>query len=117
MIAFEIWVNGEKLCTAGVDTDFGMLTTVLSWARRDIRQLPADMRAEVAGEELKMAVSGQKGLGGNKFENLQWQGRNLNVGDEIRVIVVDTDKVDPPITAKKINPKFVPKKKSNIILH
>ena len=117
MIAFEIWVNGEKFCTAGVDSDYGILTTLLSWAKRDIGRLPSDIQSEVAEEELKIAISGQKGLGDNDFENLQWAGRHLKPGDEIRVKVVDVDQVDPPETTKKINPKYVRKKQSKIILH
>ena len=117
MIAFEIWVNGEKVCIAGVDSDFGMLTTILSWAKRDISRFPLEVRSEVAEEELKIAISGQKGLGDNDFENLQWSGRSLKPGDEIRVLVVDVDEVDPPETAKKINPKYVRKKQPKIILH
>jgi hypothetical protein len=117
MIAFEIFVNEEKVCTAGVDSDYGMLTSILSWAKRDLSRLPAEIRSEVSGEELKMVVSGQKSLGGNDFENLQWKGRNLKLGDEIRIAIVDVDRVDAPASTKKISPKYVEKKRSDIILH
>jgi len=117
MIAFEIFVNEEKVCTAGVDSDYGMLTSILSWAKRDLSRLPAEIRSEVAGEELKMVISGQKSLGDNDFENLQWKGRDLKPGDEIRIAVVDVDAVDAPESTQKIRPKYVKKKRSDIILH
>ena len=117
MIAFDIFVNGEKVCTAGVDSDYGMLTSILSWAKRDLSRLPAEIRSEVSGEELKMVISGQKSLGDNDFENLQWKGRDLKPGDEIRIAVVDVDGVDAPESTQKISPKYVKKKRSDIILH
>jgi hypothetical protein len=117
MIAFEIWVNGEKICTAGVNSDLGMLTSILSWTKRDVSRLPAEVRSEVSGEELKLVINGQKNLGGSQFENLQWKGRALKPGDEIRIAIIETDQADPPHAAKKIKPKFVRPKRSDIILH
>lgn len=117
MIAFDIFVNDEKVCTAGVDSDFGMLTSILSWAKRDLGRLPAEVRSEVSGEELKMVISGQKSLGGNDFENLQWKDHTLQPGDEIRIAIVNVDHVDAPASTKKISPKYVKKKPSDIILH
>lgn len=117
MIAFEIFVNDEKVCTAGVESDYGMLTSILSWTKRDVGRFPAEVRSEVSSEELKMVVSGQKSLGGNDFENLQWKGRHLQPGDEVRIAIVDVDHVDAPESTKKINPQYVKKKPSDIILH
>jgi hypothetical protein len=117
MIAFEIWINDAKICTAGVDSDLGMLTSILSWTKRDVSQLPAAVRSEVSGEELKLAVHGQKNLGGNAFENIQWPAHGLKLGDEIRIVIVDADDIDAPETVKKINPKYVRPKRSDIILH
>ena len=117
MIAFEIFVNGEKVCTAGVESDFGMLTTVLSWTKRDLDRLPNDVRSEVPAEDLKMIISGQKSLGGNGFENLQWQGSELKPGDDIRIRIIHADKVDAPESSRKIHPKYVQKKRSDKLLH
>ena len=117
MIAFDIFVNEEKVCTAGVDSDYGMLTSILSWAKRDLSQFPAEVRSNVSGEELKLVVSGQKSLGDNDLENLQWKGCDLKPGDEIRIAVVEVDRVDAPVSTKKIRPKYVKKKPSDIILH
>lgn len=117
MIAFEIVVNDKKVCTAGVDSDYGMLTAILSWARRDLSRLPAEVRTEVPGEALKMVVSGQRNLGGRDLENLQWTGCDLKPGDEIRIAIVDVDRVDAPASIQKVSPKYVKKKPSDIMLH
>ena len=101
MIAFEIVVNGERVCTAGVDSDFGMLATVLSWTKRDLDRLPGEIRSEVPAEDLKMIISGQKSLGEKDFENLQWQGRQLKPGDEVRIRIIQADQVDAPETSQK----------------
>ena len=117
MIALDIFINGERACTAGVDSDFGMLTAIVSWVKRDLNRMPAEIQAEIAAEEFKIAVSGQKSAGAEDFENLQWQGRSLRPGDEIRIAIVDTDRVDPPETVKKVHPKYVKKNRSGRTLH
>lgn len=117
MIAFDIFVNEKKVCTAGVDSAYGMLTSILSWAKRDLSRFPAEVRSNVSGEELKLVVSGQKSLDDNDLENLQWKGCDLKPGDEIRIAVVDVDRVDAPVSSKKISPKYVTKKPSDVILH
>lgn len=45
MVCFEIWVNGERLCTAGVG-DFGGLTTFLSWARSHPEEFSAEQKTK-----------------------------------------------------------------------
>jgi hypothetical protein len=117
MIAFEIFVNGEKVCTAGVGSDFGMLTTILSWTKRDLDRLPDEVRSELPPEDLKMIVSGQKILSEDDVENLQWKGRVLKPGDDIRIRIVDTDHIDAPASSKKIHPKYIQKKRSDRLLH
>lgn len=117
MIAFEIFINGQKVSTAGVASEFGMLTALLSWTKRDLRQLPAEIRSAVAEEELKLVLSGQRTVEDNELENLQWKGHPLKPGDDIRIKIVDANCVDEPESAKKIHPEFVEKKDANIILH
>ena len=117
MIAFDIVVNDKKVCTAGVDSDYGMLTAILSWARRDLSRLPVEVRAEVPAEALQMVVSGQRNLDGSDLENLQWKGCDLKPGDEIRIAIVDVDRVDAPASTEKVSPNCVKKKRSDMMLH
>ena len=111
MIAFEILINGVKICTAGVDTDYGVLTSILSWAKRDLSQFSDKVRKKVPEEELKLTVSGHKTYGKNDHENLQWIGRYLNIGDEITINIIDTLEVDEPKTKKRQEPEFAEKQK------
>ena len=131
MIAFDIFLNGEKVCRAGVGSDYGLLTAIFSWTKRDLGRLPAagqqhierelrlpaEVRSELPAEDLKMVINGQRTRGENGVENLQWQGRDLRPGDDIHIRIVDVDHADAPETVKKIRPKFVQKKPSDILLH
>lgn len=76
MIAFEVWVNGEKKCTAGVG-DEGVLTVIVNG--------PDHPHLSVGG------LSGE--------EHLRWlkRGFMLKVGDEVTVRVVETEAVDEPV--------------------
>ena len=111
MIAFEIYINGVKICTAGVDSDYGVLTSILSWAKRDLSQFSDKVRKKVSEEELKLTVGGHKTYGKNDHEGLQWIGRYLNIGDEITINIIDTLEVDEPKTKKRQDPEFVEKQK------
>lgn len=117
MIAFEIFLNGEKFCTAGVDADYGMLTAMLAWVKRDIGQLPVEMRSDVSAEDLRMTISGQKSVAAQDVENLQWPNVALKPGDDIRIRVVDAGPIDPPEKTKKIHPKYVKKQSDDPLLH
>jgi hypothetical protein len=56
MIAFEVFLNGNKVCRAGVG-DLGVLTTVLSWVRREGRNTETRELGKIE-EELTLNVSG-----------------------------------------------------------
>lgn len=104
MIAFEIHVNGQKLCTAGVDQAFGVLNAMLTWTRRDLRQLPETTRQGLAAEELRLTVAGHVSHGRYAHQNLQWAGREIRPGDEVTIRVVETTAADPPQSTKLSHP-------------
>jgi hypothetical protein len=91
MIAFEIFLNGNKLCRAGVG-DLGVLTTVLSWVRRERRNTETREPGNIE-EELTLNVSG---LISSKNEHVRWSESKVRVGDEVRVRVVSVESVDLP---------------------
>jgi len=81
MRAFEIYVNGEKLCTAGIGDD-GVLSAIAS-------SVTGRSRAD-----LHLHVGGLISLG---KEHVSWiEQRHLAVGDEILVKVVEANSVDEP---------------------
>ncbi len=92
MICFQVEINGKKICTAGVG-DFGVLTTVVSFVRNRKQNRPAP---DGAGQ-VKLDVSGTASLSDGVEENVNWAGSTLNVGDEIRITLVDAIQADEPV--------------------
>lgn len=90
MIAFHVHLNGKKVCVAGVP-DTGVLSAHVTWVRRT-----------GAKEELTMDVGG---LITPTDEYVRWaDGRALKVGDEVRVKIIETEKVDRPAIRKRSDP-------------
>jgi len=79
MRAFEIYVNGERLCLAGV-SDASVLTAIMDYVGRDKERLHLHVGGLLIPQE----------------EHVRWQDRDLAVGDEIRIRIVESDKVDAP---------------------
>jgi hypothetical protein len=80
MTAFEIYLNGKKLCVAGTGDD-GVLSAIVDCVSRSREY------------RLELAVGG---LVSAKQNHLRWENRVLQVGDEVIVRIVETAKVDPP---------------------
>jgi len=81
MRAFEICLNGEKLCIAGIGED-GVLSAIISWVTGK------------SGADLHLYLGGLINPG---KEHVSWiEHRNLSVGDVIQVKVVEGNSVDEP---------------------
>ena len=89
MRAFEVFINHKRLCVAGIEDD-GVLTAIVTFAtKKGVR------------DDLELHVGG---LISPIRENVTWSNKPLNVGDEIRVKIVDTDITDSPRTRERENP-------------
>jgi len=88
MRAFEIYVNGKRACLAGVN-DASVLTAIMDYAGRDKERLHLHVGGLLIPQE----------------EHVRWQDRDLAVGDEIRIRIVDSDKVDAPTKRYARDPK------------
>ena len=86
MLAFEIYINGKKRCTAGI-SGACVLTACLSWVLRE----PKSRRGK--REELKLGVGG---LVSHSDEDLEWLSRDLQPGDEVTIRIIEAAKVDKP---------------------
>src|SRR5579863_7134246 len=83
MRAFEVYVNGKKLCLAGIGDD-GVLSVIANWIAGG-RYKAADLFLEVGG------------LVSPSQEHVAWiKQRPLRVGDEVRVKIIDATSVDVP---------------------
>jgi len=82
MIAFRVDVNGKRTCVAGVG-EHGVLTAIVGYVSNDRRRRTVDV-----------AVSG---LFSPSAEHAIWKRRDLRVGDEVRVTIIETNSVDRPV--------------------
>jgi hypothetical protein len=96
MIAFEIYLNGKKICTAGVG-DLGVLSTSLAWRGPQPHQkggkvVPAYLRLDVGGIEDSSA------------EHLRWLERKIKRGDLVAIKVVEVALADKPRERQRRDP-------------
>ena len=88
MIAFEIYINGKKKCTAGIAGPTA-LTAALTWISRE----PAERGRGRPSKELNLGVGG---MGKRKGEFFEWLQRDLQPGDEVTIRIIEAVKVDKP---------------------
>ncbi|MBZ5680986.1 MAG: hypothetical protein LAO24_12855 [Acidobacteriia bacterium] len=89
MRAFEVYLNGKKLCLAGIGND-GVLTTIVNWVARKGR---GDLFLEVGG------------LVSSADEHVAWINQKpLRVGDQLRIKLVETSSVDEPTKRHRTDP-------------
>jgi len=90
MIIFDVLLNGQPRCRAGVERG-GVLTAVLSWLS------PEDSRGHPRREELWVRVGGIN----HPDEQVEWLQDALQVGDEVTIKIVQADKADEPRKRKR----------------
>jgi hypothetical protein len=90
MRAFETFLNGRRLCVAGIDGD-SVLTVIIDCARRDGRDA-----------ELELNVGG---LDSAAREHVTWATTQLQVGDEVQVKVLESVSADEPSIRKRPDPE------------
>ena len=83
MRAFDVSLNGEKLCLAGI-AENGALSVIISM----VNHIPADL-----------SVTASIGLKGESAV-LKWVDQEIKVGDQITVKLVTTDDADQPTIEK-----------------
>ena len=96
MITFEIYLNGKKICTAGVG-DFGVLSTSLAWRGAQ----PHQKGGKSAPSYLRLDVGG---IADSSGEHLRWLGRKVKRGDLIAIKVVEAASADKPRERQRPNP-------------
>ena len=96
MRAFVLYLNGKKLCTAGVG-DQGVLTAIVDWVRRKGPRT-LSRRSDNVEEELGVSL---EGLITRTGEHVRWRRQRLDVGDEVRIKIVETESVDKPAHREK----------------
>lgn len=95
MKCFEITINGEKVCTAGVGDD-GVLNSIVSFVRRNNQDETAGSQTNEVYESLDIRVGGIANRDAGEMHNLEWLQRDLNVGDEIVIKIIEASSCDDP---------------------
>ena len=94
MIAFEVSLNGKRVCTAGAD-DFGVLSAIIAaTGRLGKKTVPA--RAGQKGSEIYYSIGGLTSRKDpEKDVHVHWKScAPLRLGDVVQVKVIETEKVD-----------------------
>jgi hypothetical protein len=81
MIAFEVFINGHRICLAGVGND-GVLNAIVNWLGRPNSK-----------EKIRLHVAGSDWI---TDESLRWIVPSIGVGAEILVKVVEANSADLP---------------------
>ncbi len=100
MKAFEIYINGEKRCTAGIG-DLGHLIAHVIWVKRTER---VNGKTKLKSEELGIRVSGGFTVSDGGREDLEWVREALVVGDEISIKIIESDQISSPGARRRTEP-------------
>jgi hypothetical protein len=105
MLAFEVTLNGRRVCVAGAE-DLSVLNTIISAAGRLGAKTVLARRGEV-GYELFYSVGGLTSRPDPKKDvHLRWKSISpLKVGDVVSVKVVQVSKADRPRMRSRATPK------------
>lgn len=98
MLCFEVYCNGEKLCTAGIG-EFGVLSAILTWVSHEpakLKKWAEEGIPETEASRLQFTVGGLGRCVGEAGEQFKWVESGLRIGDDIRIRVVDVPSADPP---------------------
>ena len=96
MIAFEVHLNGKKICTAGVG-ELGVLSTILCWRGTQ----PYKKGGPTVAEYLRLDVGGIPDRSG---EHVRWVGRKVRHGDVISIKITEVASVDKPRERERFDP-------------
>jgi len=99
MRVFDVFVNDEKLCRAGVGDD-GVLDTIVTWVKLTGEAAEEARRSNVPVEETTLHVGGL-----SNHTHQRWVQRMLTVGDHVTIAVASARHADAPSHIRKQNRK------------
>ena len=102
VIALEVWIDGVKACVAGVG-DKGVLIASVTWVGGP-RGDDLDLRVGGLTRDPDSPPYNYVTCKGGAQKHVDWVLRQLSVGAEIRIHVVDVPTVDLPLTQKRASP-------------
>jgi hypothetical protein len=106
MIAFEISIDGQRKCTAGV-SGLGVASVIASSVRRASRDPSSgEPILDSFEEELTLEVGGRSHDADGASVDLTWLRQALRPGQRITLAVVETEEADPPGTRVREDPAW-----------
>src|ERR687898_526435 len=107
MIAFEISIDGQKACTAGV-APTGVPSVTATWVRRPSRDAASgDTDGGSFEEELILDVGGLRHDPDGASVHVSWLRRPLRPGQWITIAVVEREAADLPRSVEREEPTRV----------
>jgi hypothetical protein len=108
MIAFEVMLNGKRVCTAGAE-DLGVLTAIVSAVGKLGKKTVRDRPDETTGE-VHYSIAGLTSRADpNKNVHVKWTSiAPLRTGDVIQVRVIETERADRAKSRTTANPRRCP---------
>ena len=104
MIAFEVYLNGNKLCVAGIE-ELGGVSAVLTWKRGPHVLKETHLRDNVEYSEIAIwgdcvqcepESTPHLGHGFKYAEHLEWITQEFPPGSEVTIKAVEASTVDKP---------------------
>jgi hypothetical protein len=105
--AFEVELNGERLCTAGAEHQ-SVMSVMTTLTEKRCLEAKTDCGTEgQLKQELTLNVNGLVRDADGAYVFLEWIDRRLQVGDEIRIKVLQTSNADEPKSRRPEDPRVL----------
>jgi hypothetical protein len=102
MLTFDVFLNGKRVCTAGVGGE-GALTAIVR-ARFDGGEATNRKTSRRVNDELRLYVGGSNN---STSEYIRWQDRRLRVGDEVCIRIGEGELASKPRRRERADPAWV----------
>jgi hypothetical protein len=87
MICFEVYINGQKVCLAGIGND-GVLAVMATFI------------ASSESQRTDFRVGGLIKVDAETQQQIEWLDRELKVGDDVTIKIVEAETYDAPMNQK-----------------
>jgi hypothetical protein len=95
-IRYQKLKNGQLLCTAGVNGSGGVLTTILTWVKRERRPDDGPDDEPDRGNIIESHWLRAGGIDGATDDHVVWCDEPLESGDEIVIHILGPGAADEP---------------------
>ncbi|HYX72510.1 MAG TPA: hypothetical protein VE732_07050 [Nitrososphaera sp.] len=109
MICFEVFINSERICRAGIG-EIGVLSSILTWVGSRQGSENNEVRSRIDFHVGGLAHNGADA-------HVHWVNKELSIGDEITVRVTESSDSDEPADKYYKNPEEEKKRRREYYEH